>query len=133
MQLRPSDRVGDLPEMVVKVEPYSMQYRAPQQRSQELLQVLQFMQPMLPMFQQQGLNLNPEKLFRHLSKLMSMPELEEMFESVAPPVTPSADDSNAPAVTHRTNERISRSAGAERGERQNMISQLMSQQGGDSG
>lgn len=131
VRIEPSDRIGDMAEFTVKVEPYSMQYRGPQQKVQEVVNLINLTAPLLPYFQQQGMQINSTKLYSLLAKYLSMPEINEIFETTGMPMPQSSgDDAKQSPVTHRTNERISRSAGSPSANQQNMVSQLMAAAGG---
>jgi hypothetical protein len=127
--ITPEDREAEnFEDLKVKVDPYSMQYRSPQEKVSQILQLLtQVVAPMAPMFAQQGFQVNVRKLFEKLAKEMNEPDIMEIFETgVQVEVQGGGDRPRQSPVTHRTNERVSRSAGPSQRGMANQMMQNMS-------
>ncbi len=94
-----------------------MQHESPGEKLQSIMNILQsVILPMMPMFQQQGIGLNIESLMKLIAKYGHIDELNDILTFMDP--TDIAGSENGPVgepprqapVTHRTTERISRSA-----------------------
>lgn len=68
----------------VKIDPYSMAYKPPQQQAQELMGIVKECLPLLPLMQQQGITLDLNALFSRLARLYDMPDLQEVISIVEP-------------------------------------------------
>jgi hypothetical protein len=102
----PDDREGDYIQYNVQMEPYSMQHQSPESKIQGIRTIiLEMVQPLLPMMEQQGVTLNVEKLFKTLSKLSNIPELDDILEYASPdiaqPVGTPPEGAGKAAVTTR--------------------------------
>lgn len=104
----PDDREGDYLQYNIKLEPYSMQHHSPESKMQGIRTILlEIVQPLLPMMEQQGVTLNVEKLFKTISKLSSISELDDIIEYSEPnlnnePIGSSSETSKAPVTTRTT-------------------------------
>ena len=99
----PEDREGDYLQYNIKMEPFSMQHHSPESKMQGIRTImLEMVQPLLPMMQQQGVTLNIEKLFKTISKLSNITELNDVIEYATPQLQsePIGQSSQAP-VTNR--------------------------------
>lgn len=125
--LSPGERFGNFEDFDIKIEPYSMTYRSPNARASEMVQLLtQVAFPMLPFLQQQGIGINIQRLFEYLSKYMSLPELQHIFEFIQPPLPGSSgQESRQPQVSHRTYERVNRPGATRAGNDRTMAQLLM--------
>ena len=82
---KPEDREGDYLQYNIKMEPYSMQHHSPESKLQGIRTILmEMIQPLLPIMEQQGVSLNIEKLFKAVSKLSDIPELDDIIEYTTP-------------------------------------------------
>lgn len=126
-QLLPGERFGSFHDFDIRIEPYSMTYKSPQERSSDIVQLLMnVVFPIMPMLQQQGIGLNLQRVMEILSKYMSLPELQLMFEFISVPLPGTNDDgATQPQMTHRTYERISRPGASRQGNDQTMQQILM--------
>jgi len=120
--VEPDDRPASFEEFDVKIEPYSMSYRSPQQRANEITRVItQLVMPMMPMLQQQGIGVDSQQLFEILSKYMSLPELNQILTYQQ---TEGPDLQNQPSPgspnTKRTYEHVSRPGATRQGHNQIM-------------
>lgn len=126
-QLSPGERFGRFEDFDIKIEPYSMVYRSPNQRASEIVQILtQVAFPMMPFLQQQGVGVNIQRLFEYLAKYMSLPELQHIFEFIQPPMPGSGgEEARQPQVSHRTYERVNRPGATRQGNDRTMTQMLM--------
>lgn len=118
----PGERFGNFGDLDVKIEPYSMKFRSPGERAQEIIQMMTNMVfPMMPFLQEQGIGIDIQHLFQLLSKYMSLPELQHIFQFVGPPVPGTAgQEAKQPQMSHRTYERVNRPGATQRGNNQTM-------------
>jgi hypothetical protein len=125
-RLNPGERHGTFEDFDIQIVQYSMQHKSPQERANEIIQLLtQVVFPILPLIQQQGIGLNLQRTFEILSKYMSLPELQLMFEFIGVPMPGSGADAKAPQVSHRTYERVNRPGATRQGNDQTMQQLLM--------
>ena len=76
----PAERESDFMQYNLKVEPYSMQHQTPEAKLQGLRTIFtEFIAPMVPMMQQQGIDIDFEALFRNIAKLGNIPELNDIL------------------------------------------------------
>ena len=121
----PQDRENDFVEYNIKIEPYSMQHQTPESKLQGLRTVMaEFVAPLLPMMEQQGIGLDIEMLFKKIGKLGNLTELSDIITYSNPqhqtePVGQSAQGGKPP-VTKRTYERVNRPGATRSGKDQIM-------------
>jgi len=85
------NRDHDFEDMAIRVDPYSLQYKSPEQRMASLDQVMsQILIPLAPILQQQGVGLDFQAYLAMKAKLGDMPQLLELVKMVPPP-TATAD------------------------------------------
>ena len=99
----PAIRSGEFEDYEFKVEPYSMVFKTPEQKLQELFQVLQQLAPLWPMFQASGANLDAEAIVEEIARLKNRPEFKR-FITFATPADQLGGDENTvqkPSVTSR--------------------------------
>lgn len=126
----PEHREGDYFDYNIKVEPYSMQRKTPEERLAFIDKYLQqVVLPMLPIVgPQQGVSINMEQLNRIYAKYGHMPELEDIISFTNPqlpmqqPVQPGGG--KAP-VTTRNYVRHNRPGATRQGHDQVMMNTLM--------
>ena len=120
-------------DMMLDIEPYSMQFKSPGERLTVLNQIVNgVLMPSLSLLQQQGMGLDMGALMALYSEYADLPELADIITYVNRPDSLGAPPSAGPAqpsVTHRTNERVSRPGATKQGAEQVMINQML---GGDS-
>ena len=100
---RPGLRVGEFEDYDFRVEPYSMVFKTPQQKLQEMFQVFQQIAPMWPMFQASGATIDAEAIVDEIARLMNRPEFKR-FITFAHPADMLGGDQNTvrqSAVTSR--------------------------------
>lgn len=81
-------REGDFRDYQVQIEPYSMEFKSPMQRLQQLRMSLQGILPFLPQMEQQGAVFNAERYLRAEADLQNLPELVDLFDFNAAPPEP---------------------------------------------
>lgn len=127
--LRPEDRENDFVEYNIKIEPYSMQHQTPEAKLQGIRTVFaEFVAPLLPIMQAQGVSLDFEALFKKISKLGNIPELSDIIvfsnptqESEPVGELPAKFQTAKPPVTTRRYERINRPGATNQGKNQIMM------------
>ena len=77
-------RVGEFEDYEFRVEPYSMVFKSPEQKLQELFQVLQQMAPLWPMFQASGATLDAEAIVEEIARLKNRPEFKRFITFASP-------------------------------------------------
>lgn len=108
-------RQGELFDYAIKIVPYSMSPKTPQERYQAILQIIQMVyQPFAELCMAQGVTLNMQELFRIIAKLIDIEDLNSVL-SIGDPAQPlESFDSHERGVqkppTHSVYERVSRSA-----------------------
>src|SRR3990167_528021 len=80
----PDHRVGSFEDYDFKVEPYSMVFKTPEQKLQELFQVLQQIAPLWPMFQASGATLDAEAIVDEIARLKNRPEFKRFITFASP-------------------------------------------------
>jgi len=90
----PDYRVGEFESYDFRVEPYSMVFKTPEQKLQELFQVLQQLAPLWPMFQASGATLDSEAIVDEIARLKNRPEFKR-FITFANPADELGGDQNS--------------------------------------
>jgi len=80
----PDNRVGEFDDYEFRVEPYSMVFKTPEQKLQELFQVLQQIAPLWPMFQASGAALDAEAIVDEIARLKNRPEFNRFITFANP-------------------------------------------------
>jgi hypothetical protein len=80
----PEYRVGAFEDYQFRVEPYSMVFKTPEQKLQELFQVLQQIAPLWPMFQASGATLDAEAIVDEIARLKNRPEFKRFITFASP-------------------------------------------------
>jgi hypothetical protein len=70
--------------MNFEVEPYSMQPKGPEQHLSAIKELLQTVEPLLPMAQGQGVTPNVQNICRFFAKYRNMTELDDLFQFSGP-------------------------------------------------
>ncbi|HUW34901.1 MAG TPA: hypothetical protein VM223_25100 [Planctomycetota bacterium] len=124
----PEYRQGEFEDYEFKVEPYSMVFKTPEQKLQELFQVLREIAPLWPMFQASGAALDAEAIVEEIARLKNRPEFKR-FITFANPASMLGGDQNTirqSPVTSRETVRKSISGGGTQDARNSaMIQTLM--------
>ena len=99
----PDRRDGEFEDYQFRVEPYSMVFKTPEQKLQELFQVLTELAPLWPMFQASGATIDAEAIVEEIARLKNRPEFMR-FITFANPAEELGGDQNtvrSPASTTR--------------------------------
>lgn len=81
---KPGEREGDFDDYDFRVEPYSMIFKTPEAKLQELFQVLQQIAPLWPMFQASGATLDAKAIVEEIARLKNRPEFERFITFATP-------------------------------------------------
>lgn len=126
-------RDGYWEDLMIRVDPYSLQYQTPQARGQQLMQLFQQFQPIMPMLAQQGITVDLNFLLTKLAEYMDSPDLSELFtiqEPMAvdggPSAPPAAGGMGEDSVTYRE----TAPTRTRQGNDLNMVNALMGVDGG---
>jgi hypothetical protein len=124
----PDEREGEFEDYEFKVEPYSMVFKTPEQKLQELFQVLQQIAPLWPMFQASGATLDAEAIVDEIARLKNRPEFRRFvtFSSPAPMLGGDQNTVRSPAVTSRETVRKNVGTGGTADARSNILQQVLS-------
>lgn len=116
-EIAPHQRWGKFDELQIRVDPYSMAYRTPEQRLASLDQtVTQILAPLMGLLQQQGVVFDAQKYLAKRSEYTDDPALGEIVSVAEPPQmeTQSAGmASGAPKPAQTSREYVRRSLGGE--------------------
>lgn len=130
--LTPKDRESNYYNNDITIEPFSMQYRSPSQRLNQLNQLMTgLLLPATPLMAQQGQQIDWAEYIRTYAKYADMPELLDIVKSAG--LNPehmveqgsAQEDGGAPSTSHRVNERISRPGASPQGAQQTLVNTLM--------
>jgi len=80
----PGLRVGKFEDYEFRVEPYSMVFKTPEQKLQELFQVLRELAPLWPMFEAQGASLDAQAIVEEIARLKNRPEFNRFITFASP-------------------------------------------------
>lgn len=124
----PDLRVGEFEDYDFRVEPYSMVFKTPEQKLQELFQVLQQIAPLWPMFQASGATLDAEAIVDEIARLKNRPEFKR-FITFADPAMMLGGDQNtvrqSPVTTRETVRRNIPTGGTQQSRSSAMIQSLL--------
>lgn len=104
----PSDLPGDFADYRIRLEPFSMQSRTPQQRGAMLVQDFkELLMPMQPILEQRGIAIDFEKLLKKYAELTDKPELSDVLIYLKGEQSrPAGDRTQKPAETTRNYNRF---------------------------
>jgi hypothetical protein len=129
MNWTPDYRVGNFEDYEFRVEPYSMIFKTPEQKLQELFQVLREVAPLWPMFQAAGAALDAKAIVDEIARLKNRPEFRR-FITFANPMGPLGGDENTIRQSPHTTREIIRKnvsgGGTEQARNNALIQSLMS-------
>ena len=80
----PENRRGAFEDYQFRVEPYSMVFKTPEQKLQEIFQVLREIAPLWPMFQASGATMDAEAIVQEIARLKNRPEFERFITFANP-------------------------------------------------
>jgi len=99
------NRQGSFEDYRFRVEPYSMVYKTPQQKLQELFGMFREIAPLWPMMQASGMTLDGQAIVEEISRLLDRPEFTK-FITFANPAMELGGDQNtirqSPVTTRNT-------------------------------
>jgi len=102
----PDYRQGDFEDYEFRVEPYSMVFKTPEQKLQELFQVLREIAPLWPMFQTSGASINAEAIVDEIARLKNRPEFKRFITFANPAMELGGDQNTVQSPAHTTRETI---------------------------
>ena len=105
---RPDIRSGEFEDYEFKVEPYSMVFKTPEQKLQEMFQVLQQLGPLWPMFQASGATLDAEAIVEEIARLKNRPEFKRFITFASPADELGGDENTVRQSSHTTRENVRR-------------------------
>lgn len=123
----PDYRVGEFDDYEFRVEPYSMIFKTPEQKLQELFQVLREIAPLWPMFQASGASIDAEAIVDEIARLKNRPEFKRFITFAAPAEMLGGDENTVrqSPVTSRETIRRNVSAGGTEQARSNALIQTL--------
>lgn len=124
----PDYRRGSFEDYQFTLEPYSMVFKTPEQKLQELFQVLQEIAPLWPMFQASGATLDAEAIVAEIARLKNRPEFKK-FITFATPAPMLGGDQNtirqSPVTSRETVRRNIPTGGTQENRSNSMIRDLL--------
>jgi hypothetical protein len=105
-------RVGKFEDYEFKVEPYSMVFKTPEQKLQEIFQVLREIAPLWPMFQASGATLSAEAIVDEIARLKNRPEFKRFITFANPAEMLGGDQNTIRQSPYTTRETIRRNVSA---------------------
>lgn len=125
---RPDYRMGEFEDYEFRVEPYSMIFKTPEQKLQELFQVLREVAPLWPMFQASGAALDAEAIVDEIARLKDRPEFRRFITFADPMGMLGGDQNSIRQSPHTTRETIRKNVsggGTEQARNNALIQTLM--------
>jgi len=104
----PDIRSGEFEDYEFKVEPYSMVFKTPEQKLQELFQTLQQLAPLWPMFQASGATMDAEAIVDEIARLKNRPEFKRFITFTSPAEVLGGDENTAGGPSHTSRETVRR-------------------------
>ena len=127
----PERRMGSFEDYNFFVEPYSLPYKTPGQKLQEIFGTLRELQPFWPLFQASGASLDVRELMQQVADLQGRPELLRIVTFAAPTEVPGGpDEARQSPVTTRETVRRNVPTGGTAESRNNVLAQVLA--GGNS-
>ena len=84
LEWKPEDREGEFNQYQIKVEPYSMAYKSPSERMQQLIGITQsFIAPLMPLIQSGVIDI--QRVIATVAELGDIPRITEWFSALAGP------------------------------------------------
>jgi hypothetical protein len=124
----PEDRMGAFEDYQFQVEPYSMVFKTPEQKLQELFQVLQQLAPLWPMFQASGATLDAEAIVDEIARLKNRPEFKRFITFASPAMMLGGDENTirqSPVTSRETVRRNVPTGGTAEARTNSMVQSLM--------
>ena len=107
----PDYRMGAFEDYEFKVEPYSMVFKTPEQKLQELFQTLQQIAPLWPMFQASGATLDAEAIVDEIARLKNRPEFKRFITFATPAMMLGGDQNTVRQSPVTSRETVRRNIG----------------------
>ena len=107
----PDLRMGAFEDYEFKVEPYSMVFKTPEQKLQELFQTLQQIAPLWPMFQASGATLDAEAIVDEIARLKNRPEFKRFITFATPAMMLGGDQNTVRQSPVTSRETVRRNIG----------------------
>lgn len=124
----PDYRQGEFEDYEFRVEPYSMVFKTPEQKLQELFQVLREIAPLWPMFQASGATMDCEAIIDEIARLKNRPEFRRFITFANPADILGGDQNTIRQSPHTTRETIRKNVsggGTEQARNNALIQTLM--------
>jgi hypothetical protein len=127
----PEHRRGNFEDYDFRVEPYSMIFKTPEQKLNELFAVLQQLAPLWPMFQASGASMDAEAIVDEIARLKNRPEFKRFITFAAPAPELGGDQNTirSPAVTSRETIRRNVPTGGTASSRSSIMQQVLNSGG----
>lgn len=123
----PDNRMGSFDDYDLRVEPYSMVFKTPEQKLQELFAVLRELAPMWPMFQASGATFDAEAIVEEIARLKNRPEFKRFITFADPSAMLGGDENTVrqSPVTTRNTVRKNIPTGGTQASRSSILQQAM--------
>ena len=125
----PGLRVGKFDDYEFRIEPYSMVFKTPEQKLQELFQVLRELAPLWPMFQAQGASLDAQAIVEEIARLKNRPEFNRFITFAPQEMMAAGGDQNtvrqSPVTTRETVRRNIPTGGTAENRTNSLVRDLM--------
>jgi hypothetical protein len=124
----PDYRVGVFEDYEFRVEPYSMVFTTPEQKLQEVFQIMRELAPLWPMFQAAGATLDAEAIVEEIARLKNRPEFKKFITFANSSGMLGGDENSIRQSPHTTRETIRKNVsggGTEQARNNALIQTLM--------
>jgi hypothetical protein len=123
----PDYRQGEFDDYEFRIEPYSMIFKTPEQKLQELFQVIREIAPLWPMFQASGASIDAQAIVEEIARLKNRPEFKRFITFAAPAEMLGGDENTVrqSPVTSRETIRKNVSSGGTEAARNNALIQTL--------
>ena len=123
----PDYRQGEFEDYEFRIEPYSMIFKTPEQKLQELFQVIRELAPLWPMFQASGASIDAQAIVEEIARLKNRPEFKRFITFAAPAEMLGGDENTVrqSPVTSRETVRKNVSSGGTEAARSNALIQTL--------
>jgi len=96
----PETQEGDFFDYNINVNPYSLKEKTPSEQVQAVMQYLQFVGPYMPMMQQQGMNIDFDKLTDMVAEFGNIDKLKDIITFSGTPQEPQAIGEPTPKIAN---------------------------------
>lgn len=101
-------RAGRFEDLMVRVDPYSLVYRSPQQRLQFLLTLFDKFSPAMPMLSSQGVQMDMQFFIKKIAEYADEPDVINFFTVSEPTQPPSGGSGGGPGMPANTSREYTR-------------------------